>query len=207
MHGQPVNMEAGSIQERTSPWEGTVQIRIGLDTLAYMQPWGLERGSANNGFCKEWLMMTRLAGPRRISFINSKPPLGAVARQQPDLFPGWWRHGNFRAIVAVNTMLLQSSFQKCAVPVWPHDNDAYFKRLRPKALRRLQRIQKRTRRYIDVFSEKGMPLNIIDPSREAAVAGFEIRGDKRCLFSCYQRGHDYDQNDGRQKILHCATER
>lgn len=167
MRGQPVCME-GAVHpgENVALGGDPKWIQIGLNSLEYMAPWGITGGSQNNGFCKEWLMATRLGWPAEDLIEKFKPAILHLWRESNlTCFQGGGGIETCGTTDAVNTMLLQSNFGQIRVfPVWPVKKDAMFKRLRAKGAFLVSSELKGGKvTYVEITSEKGGMVKLVNP--------------------------------------------
>ncbi len=170
---QPVNME-GAVHpaELVALGGDPYWIKIGLNTLEHMQSWGLGGGSANNGFCKVWPIAARLGWPADDFVDKFKAAILHLWRESNlTCFQGGGGIETSGSIDAVNSMLLQSYFGEMRVfPVWPTNRDAYFKRLRAKGAFIVSSSFKNGKvEFVDITSEKGLPLKLINPWGDSPV--------------------------------------
>jgi hypothetical protein len=180
---QPINMEGAVHPGENVTLGGDAHwIEVGLDTYNYMNAWGISGRKMNNGFCKVWPQAVRLGWPADDFLEKFKACIGTLWRESNlTCFQGGGGIETCGSIDAVNCMLLQSNFEELRLfPVWPKTRDAQFHRLRAKGAFVVSSVFAHgSVSFIDVVSEQGRPLTIINPWTTEAIEVYEMRADAR----------------------------
>lgn len=180
---QPINME-GAVHpgENVTLGGDPHWLQVGLNTYSYMNAWGLSGRKMNNGFCKVWPQAARLGWPAEDFMEKFKACIGTLWRESNlTCFQGGGGIETCGSIDAVNCMLLQSNFEELRLfPVWPKNRDAHFKRLRAKGAFVVSAAFEHGRvGPVEIHSEQGRPLKLVNPWPTATVDVFEVTGASR----------------------------
>lgn len=164
---QPINME-GAVHpgENVTLGGDPHWIEVGLNTYHYMDAWGLSGRKMNNAFCKVWPQAVRLGWPAEDFVAKFRASIESLWRASNlTCFQGGGGIETCGSIDAINCMLLQSNFEELRLfPVWPRNRAAEFKRLRAKGAFVVSSTFADGRvGPIEVLSEKGRPLKIVNP--------------------------------------------
>jgi hypothetical protein len=177
---QPINME-GAVHpgENVTLGGDPHWIQVGLNTYGYMDAWGLSGRKMNNAFCKVWPQAVRLGWPADDFMAKFKACIGTLWRESNlTCFQGGGGLETCGSIDAINCMLLQSNFEELRLfPVWPKTREAEFKRLRAKGAF----VVSSTFAHgqvgpIEIVSEKGRPVKIINPWPSDMIDVAEVDG-------------------------------
>ncbi len=165
---QPINLE-GLVYpgENLAIGGDAQQLQMARNSMEEMNSWGVTRGgNSNNGFCKIFPIAARIGWPA--DDLVAKFKAAILHQWRPSnltVFQGGGGIETSGSIEALDSMLLQHEDGVMRVfPDWPATMDASFTRLRAKGAFLVSSEQREGAvTYVDLFSEKGGSLHIMNP--------------------------------------------
>ena len=164
---QPINLE-GIVHPGDNYTIGSDDTKLQLvrNTLEYVNPFTPgSRGASMNGFPKTFTIAARAGWPAEDLISKFKAAISYGWRENLTVKQGGGAHETSGAIETINSMLLQTNGTVTRVfPCWPTARNAKFVRLRAKgAFLISSEMNNGGILYVDITSEKGNPITLMNP--------------------------------------------